>query len=68
MHDHLEVAAEKILAAAVEEARSTDPGVGVEGELAEARPATARSRPPKTPICSSWARAVGGFAGLLLGP
>jgi nucleotide-binding universal stress UspA family protein len=68
VHDHLEAAARNLLDACVDEARSADPDVDVQGELVEGRPAGALLEAARSAdLLVVGSRGRGGFAGLLLG-
>jgi nucleotide-binding universal stress UspA family protein len=68
VHEHLEAAARAVLDASLAEARSADPGVEVQGELVEARPAAALlAAADDADLLVVGSRGRGGFAGLLLG-
>jgi len=68
VHDHLEIAAENVLAASVDEARSAEPELEIRGELAEAHPASALLEAARdADLLVVGSRGRGGFSGLLLG-
>jgi nucleotide-binding universal stress UspA family protein len=68
VHDHLEAAARNLLDACVDEARSAEPDVDVQGELVEGRPAGALLEAAGgADLLVVGSRGRGGFAGLLLG-
>ena len=68
VHDHVEKAARAALAAAVDRARSAEPGLEIHGELIESRPARALlEAADDADLLVVGSRGRGCFAGLLLG-
>jgi nucleotide-binding universal stress UspA family protein len=68
VYDHLVAGARSVVDEAVAEARAAEPGLEIDGELAEARPAEALlAAAQDADLLVVGSRGRGGFTGLLLG-